>query len=40
MIKPLILTSNIYTQSDLNRIRHEYVDLQFNLCFKNVHDNP
>ena len=41
MINPLILTSKIYAQSDLNGIcRHDYVDLQFNLCLKNVHDNP
>ena len=41
MIKPLILTSKMYAQSDLNGIcRHDYVDLQFNLCLKNVHDNP
>ena len=40
MINPLILTSNIYTQSDLNGIRHDYFDLQINSCLKNVHDNP
>lgn len=40
MIKPLILTSNIHTQSDVNGIRHDYADVQFNSCLKNVHDNP